>query len=157
ADYDRFLSEFWRQSVKPHHLENASNHAASLRSIVGDILEIYKNRIILFIDELDVLISLAFRDSFLGQIRAIFNGRTMQPELSRIQFVLASAARPKDFIQDPNISPFNVGTAINLADLTLKEIDVLCQNIHDICIPITSFLSEIIYNNTRGSIYLSQL
>ena len=43
------------------------------------------------------------------------------PSLKHITFAFAGAVNPATLIEDPNISPFNIGQTIWLKDLTLEQ------------------------------------
>ncbi|MBW4541777.1 MAG: AAA-like domain-containing protein [Myxacorys chilensis ATA2-1-KO14] len=86
------------------------------------LLPAVPGRIVLFIDEIDSVLSLQFRvDDFFALIRACYNRRADQPEYDRLTFVLLGVATPSDLIQDKKSTPFNVGQAIQLTGFGLEE------------------------------------
>lgn len=79
-------------------------------------------RIVIFVDEIDVVRSLPFStDEFFAGIRELHNERTQQPELNRLTFCLLGVAAPSDLIQDTRTTPFNIGQRIALTDFTAAE------------------------------------
>lgn len=85
------------------------------------LLREINQQIVIFIDEIDTTLSLDFTDDFFAAIRALYNSRARVPELRRLSFVLIGVATPSDLIRDPQRTPFNIGTRIDLADFTLEE------------------------------------
>ena len=79
-------------------------------------------RLVIFIDELDVVRSLPFRtDEFFAAIRECYTRRLEDPEFNRLSFCLLGVATPSQLIQDVNTTPFNVGKRIELRDFNLRE------------------------------------
>ena len=78
-------------------------------------LEKIEKNIIVFIDELDSLLSLNFNtDDFLILLRTLFNRRADRSKFNRLTFVMLGVATPAQLIQDKNRTPFNIGKAIPL-------------------------------------------
>ena len=84
-------------------------------------------RIVIFIDEIDSLLSLNFKDDFFAAIRACYNQRVDRTEYNRLTFVLLGVATPADLISDKNRTPFNLGRAIQLNGFQLLEAAPLGQ------------------------------
>ncbi|MCL1474918.1 AAA-like domain-containing protein [Argonema antarcticum] len=85
------------------------------------LVEISQN-IVIFIDEIDCVLSLNFRvDDFFAAIRACYNNRAEQPQYKRLTFALIGVAAPSELIQDKNRTPFNIGRAIQLSGFQLHE------------------------------------
>ncbi|MCC5668327.1 CHAT domain-containing protein [Nostoc sp. CHAB 5784] len=93
------------------------------------LLQRITNKIVIFIDEIDSLLSLKFKDDFFAAIRACYNKRTEKREYKRLTFVLLGVAAPSDLIQDKNRTPFNIGRAIELAGFQLPEATPLMQGL----------------------------
>jgi WD40 repeat protein len=86
------------------------------------ILSALSSRLYLFFDEIDALQKLTFpTDPFLGSLRELYQRRHDQPPLDRLTCCLAGAVAPTQLIRNPLITPFNVGTAIELTDFTSEE------------------------------------
>ena len=78
--------------------------------------------IVIFVEEIDSLLSLAFSaDDFFILIRAFYENRTENPELKRLSFALVGVAMPTDLIQHRHGSTFNIGIAIEMSGFTLTE------------------------------------
>jgi GAF domain-containing protein len=72
------------------------------------LLEAIPGKIVIFVDEIDSVLSLNFRsDNFFAFIRAC-------NEYERLTFALLGVATPSDLIQDKSTTPFNIGRAIEL-------------------------------------------
>jgi len=78
--------------------------------------------IVIFVDEIDSALGMAFTDDFFAAIRASYNARATYAELQRLTFVLLGVARPADLIRDRNRTPYNIGTHIDLRDFMLSEL-----------------------------------
>lgn len=79
-------------------------------------------RLVIFVDEIDVVRSLAFpTDEFFAAMRECYNRRTEDSVFERITFCLLGVATPSDLITDTRITPFNIGRRIELHDFTPEE------------------------------------
>jgi WD40 repeat protein len=95
----------------------------ALRQVV---LQHYPGRVVIFIDEIDVVRSLPFStDEFFAGLREFYNRRTEDPDLVRLSFCLLGVAAPSDLIRDTRMTPFNIGQRIELYDFTEAESQVL--------------------------------
>ena len=106
---------------------------------------------------MDALLSCPFRDTFFSTLRSVFNERSARPDLQRLQFVLSGAARPEDLISDRLRSPFNVGEAIILEELTVKETAQTCQALAERRGQTAEDVAAELFAHTHGSVYLTQL
>ena len=89
---------------------------------IDKVLKLVSTQIVIFIDEIDSILSLDFPvdDSF-ALIRAFFNQRVDNPEYNRITFVLLGVATPSELIQDKKRTPFNIGKGIELTGFEFTE------------------------------------
>ncbi|MBK4731498.1 AAA-like domain-containing protein [Oxynema sp. CENA135] len=87
------------------------------------VLGSFKDKnIVIFIDEIDSLLSLGFCvDDFFALIRFFYNQRAVNPEYKRLSFALFGVATPSDLIGDRQRTPFNIGRAIALDGFTLEQ------------------------------------
>ena len=85
------------------------------------LLEEVSHKIAIFIDEIDSIIKISFKDDFFAFIRACYNQRVDNPEYKRLTFCLLGVATPSDLIADKERTPFNIGRAIDLTGFTLEE------------------------------------
>ncbi|MGI0499152.1 AAA-like domain-containing protein [Limnospira platensis] len=96
----------------------------------GILANISCQKIVIFIDEIDNLLSLNFpTDDFFAFIRFCYNQRATNPEYNRLTFVLLGVATPGDLIRDRTRTPFNIGTAIKLSGFTPEEAEPLAQGL----------------------------
>ncbi|MEO0490610.1 MAG: AAA-like domain-containing protein, partial [Cyanobacteria bacterium J06659_2] len=84
---------------------------------------------VVFIDEIDSILRIAFKDDFFALIRACFNQRAENPEYQRLTFALLGVTTPSDLIQDKNRTPFNIGRAIDLHGFELDEVEPLAAGL----------------------------
>ncbi len=109
-------------------------------------------KIVIFIDEIDSLLGLNFKDDFFAAIRACYNQRVDQPEYQRLTFALLGVTTPSDLISDKNRTPFNLGKAIQLNGFELQEAAPLAQGLAD---SHQEVLREVL-NWTGGQPFLTQ-
>ncbi|HSF83478.1 MAG TPA: AAA-like domain-containing protein [Anaerolineales bacterium] len=124
-----------------------------LRSIV--LVEI-RSPIVVFIDEIDSALGMAFSDDFFAAIRAAYNARANQAEYQRLTFVLLGVARPADLIHNRNRTPYNIGTPVHLGDFTLPELHPF-QTVFEAVYPGQGReIVEWVLDWTNGQPYLTQ-
>jgi hypothetical protein len=110
------IRAWWRDRT---HLSLVSRLSEFLETVL--LVEIQQN-IVIFIDEIDSLLSLDFpTDDFFALIRACYNKRAQKPSYKRLTFALLGVATPADLIADKNRTPFNIGRAIELKGFALHE------------------------------------
>jgi ABC-type branched-subunit amino acid transport system substrate-binding protein len=91
--------------------------------IEGVLLKSVTQNIVIFIDEIDSVLSLDFpTDDFFAFIRACYNQRVDKPAYQRLTFTLLGVATPSDLIQDKKRTPFNIGRSIELHGFSLDEV-----------------------------------
>ncbi|MGB6296606.1 MAG: AAA-like domain-containing protein, partial [Rivularia sp. (in: cyanobacteria)] len=92
------------------------------------LLTSIKSNIVIFIDEIDSILSLRFpTDDFFALIRSCYEKRNYNPEYKRLTFVLVGVATPGDLIGDKRRTPFNIGKAIQLDGFQESEIEPLAK------------------------------
>jgi hypothetical protein len=84
-----------------------------------------RERIVVFVDEIDTTLRLDFTDDFFAAIRFLYQNRAADPNLARLSFVLIGVATPGDLIKDGARTPFNVGQRVELTDFTVDEAEPL--------------------------------
>jgi hypothetical protein len=121
------------------------------------LVEFPNERLFIFIDEIDSILSLDFSvDDFFALIRYCYNQRATNPEYNRITFAIFGVATPSDLIQDRTCTPFNVGKAIEIHGFKLKEAQPLVKGLADIPVnPPQAILKEIL-DWTSGQPFLTQ-
>jgi GAF domain-containing protein len=91
------------------------------------LLESVREKIVIFIDEIDSILSLNFRtDDFFAFIRSCHGD-------DRLTFALLGVTTPTDLIQDSKSTPFNLGLAIELNGFHLNEVHPLVNGLAGIC------------------------
>ena len=85
------------------------------------ILTELPHKIVIFIDEIDSVIRLPFKDDFFALIRGFYNKRTINDRYKRLTFCLLGVATPPDLIADKVRTPFNIGHPIALSGFTVEE------------------------------------
>ncbi len=87
------------------------------------LLETIQEPIVIFIDEVDSILSLSFcADDFFAFIRTC-------DEYPFLTFALLGVATPSDLIQDKNCTPFNLGQAIELNGFRYEEAQPLIEGL----------------------------
>ena len=119
------------------------------------LLKEISHNIVIFIDEIDSLLNLNFKDDFFAAIRACYNKRTEKPEYKRLTFALLGVATPSDLISDKNRTPFNIGRAIELTGFELQEATPLAQGLATKVGNPQAVLKEVL-NWTGGQPFLTQ-
>ena len=106
--------------------------------------KIEKN-IVIFIDEIDSVLSLQFSiDDFFAWIRACYNKRANQKEYRRLSFAIFGVATPSDLIEDKTRTPFNIGCSIQLHGFQLDEALPLTKGLKAIADNPQKLLQEIL-------------
>ncbi|OUL21915.1 hypothetical protein BV378_25785, partial [Nostoc sp. RF31YmG] len=92
----------------------------------------FQKNIIIFIDEIDSILSLKFRaNDFFALIRSCYNNRSFKPEYHRLTFALLGVATPSDLIEDKKRTPFNIGSDIQLEGFKESEIEPLARGLQE--------------------------
>lgn len=110
------LIEYWdsRKSMGPL--------ARWLGAIAEVVLPRSDRPVVIFVDEVDFVRALDFStDEFFAGIRDCFNRRSEMGGFERLTFCLVGVVTPGQLIRNPDITPFNIGTKIELTDFTLEE------------------------------------
>jgi WD40 repeat protein len=144
------IEEFWLNHPRLGPLQRW------MSAITEVVLPHYPGRLVIFVDEIDVVRSLAFStDEFFAGIREFYNRRTEEPELERLIFCLLGVATPSDLICDTRLTPFNIGQRIELNDFTEAEAAPLAQGLQKTP-KIGAILLERVFYWTGGHPYLTQ-
>ncbi|NJN73514.1 MAG: hypothetical protein HC799_12260 [Limnothrix sp. RL_2_0] len=145
------LKEWWQEAEDISLLQNLSYFVE--REILGRIKD---KKIVIFIDEIDSVISLKFPvDDLFALIRFCYNQRGLNSDFERLTFVLFGVAKPTDLIQDRTRTPFNIGRAIELGGLPLDGSEILAQGFGDRLADAQLLLQEI-FRWTGGQPFLTQ-
>ncbi|WP_293355035.1 MULTISPECIES: AAA-like domain-containing protein [unclassified Microcoleus] len=122
------------------------------------LLKRISQNIVIFIDEIDSILSLKFpSDDFFAYIRACHNqGQSGEnPAYQRLTFCLLGVATPSDLIQDKKRTPFNIGQAIELKGFTKEQAAPLAKGLEGKIDRPIHVLNEIL-DWTGGQPFLTQ-
>jgi adenylate cyclase len=124
--------------------------------IVESLLKEIEQHIVIFIDEIDTVLSLDFpMDDFFALIRSFYNSRGDYPGYERLSFVLLGVATPSSLIQDKLRTPFNIGRAIALSGFKLHEVKPLILGFASRCSEPEHVMREVL-SWTGGQPFLTQ-
>jgi hypothetical protein len=115
-DLDVFPDEVWNSARSPNvNLE---------RYLRRTVIEPRSEPLLWALDEVDRLFNCAFGGDVLALFRTWHNECALDPAKpwSRMTLAIAYATEAHLFITDPNQSPFNVGTKLELADFTREQV-----------------------------------
>jgi len=159
------ISLFYRLNLAEHvrfkdwwDIQAGLSPVQKLNQFVEELLlpKVQNNRIFIFIDEIDSLLSLSFPvNDFFAWIRHCYNQQAHDPNFQRLGFALFGVASPSDLIADKRRTPFNIGTAIELYGFQLHEATPLLKGLEKAVSQPEIVLREIIYW-TGGQPFLSQ-
>ncbi len=123
-DLDLDLEKWWSQRQLLSDLKH-------FRKFIEEILLVeIQQPIVIFIDEIDSVLSLNFpTDDFFAFIRACHNQRADNGLYNRLTFCLLGVASPSNLIEDKKRTPFNIGQAIRLTGFRLGEVEPLIQGL----------------------------
>jgi len=111
--------------------------------------------IVIFIDEIDSLLSLNFSvNDFFALIRSCYNQRSLNPEYNRLTFAFFGVATPHDLISDRQRTPFNIGRAIQLEGFKEHEAQPLLRGLTEVANPQTVLKEILLWTN--GQPFLTQ-
>ena len=121
------------------------------------LLKQVEGLIVIFIDEIDSVLSLNFNtDEFFSLIRNFYDKRASEPNYKRLSCVFLGVAAPADLIQDKGKSaPFNIGTAIPLCGFQIQDCIPLMQGLSSLTSDPTSLMQAVL-DWTGGQPFLTQ-
>jgi WD40 repeat protein len=144
------LLQWWRDR---EHLSFVNRLSEFLDSV---LLAQVPDNIVIFIDEIDSVLSLNFAtDDFFALIRAGYNRRSENRHYHRLTFALFGVTTPANLISDLTRTPFNIGKAIELHGFQLSEASPLLKGL----LPVFSDAPIILENIlawTNGQPFLTQ-
>ncbi|HIK30764.1 MAG TPA: GUN4 domain-containing protein [Oscillatoriales cyanobacterium M59_W2019_021] len=157
------LRSWWREQ---DYLSSVQRLSEFIEDV---ILEEVSQNIVIFIDEIDSVLSLGFNvDDFFKLIRFCFNERASNRTYSRLSFALLGVASPADLVAllgtnsaenstpTRNLgTPFNIGVPIELTGFHWRNMRPLCWGIERQARQPEVLLSEV-YKWTRGQPFLTQ-
>ena len=149
-DLETELTDYWEIHTELGPLQRW------ITSIEEVVLREIQGRVVIFVDEIDIVRSLPFStDEFFAAIRETYNRRSRDPVFSRLAFGLLGVATPTDLIRDTRTTPFNIGRRIELNDFTEEEVAPLARGLGPDEAASRELLSRVLYW-TGGHPYLTQ-
>ncbi|MEM9136461.1 MAG: AAA-like domain-containing protein, partial [Cyanobacteria bacterium P01_F01_bin.42] len=118
--FRQIKSPVWKQWWSAHEFLSPIQQLSECIDSV--LLDTIAEDIVLFIDEIDTVLSCGFgTDDFFSWIRACYNRRVDEPKYRRLTFCLIGVATPGDLIADRQRTPFNIGRAIALQGFEFEQ------------------------------------
>jgi len=119
------------------------------------VLRFVKERIVIFVDEVQCIGENSIGTELLASIRSAHNGRATEPEFGRLTFVLAGECDPVSLIDEPALSPFNVTQSVPLDDFSRDDLRLFATELN---LPEEQARQALdrIYYWTNGQPYLTQ-
>ncbi|QIR40781.1 hypothetical protein HCG51_31545 [Tolypothrix sp. PCC 7910] len=149
-DLDIDFQQWWEKNKLNSSLMKFGNFLEKI------LLREIKENIVIFIDEIDSVLSLQFStDYFFAFIRSCYNQRVDNPEYNRLTFCLLGVASPSNLIEDKQRTPFNIGKAISLKGFQLHEVKPLQLGLEG-KFSNTQVVMEEILKWTEGQPFLTQ-
>ena len=113
------------------------------------------NKIVIFIDEIDQVINLSFKNDFFALIRGFYNRRAEKSAYRCLTFALLGVATPYELVEDKTLTPFNIGKSIPLNGFQLKEAEPLAQGLRGKASNPETVL-QVVLHWTNGQPFLTQ-
>ena len=146
------LKKWWQEHDDISLLQRLSRFISEVL-----LIEFPSERLFIFIDEIDNILSLDFSvDDFFALIRYCYNQRAIDPEYERITFAIFGVAIPTDLIQNKKSTPFNIGKSIELRGFTLNESLCLARGLNLSTVKYSQAVLQEILKWTGGQPFLTQ-
>jgi len=119
------------------------------------VLQNVREPVVVFVDEIQNVERLPFKEHLLPSIRSAHNARITDPEFERLGFVLCGESDIESLVDDPALSPFRVSKAVGLEDFTRPELDLFATELN-LPAPEARVALDRIWYWTGGQPYLCQ-
>ncbi|RQH16733.1 tetratricopeptide repeat protein [Okeania hirsuta] len=165
--YDGFLEELFRGFGLAYSIDYQSwiesyqsfTNIQRLARFIEEILFVNfsTEKIYIFLDEIDLLVNLPFKNEFLAFIRSCYNRRAEDgnSDYHRLIFCFFGVATPEDLIRDGRHTPFNIGHPIELTALNFQEGKNLTQGLIGI-VEEPEIILRRVFDWTGGQPFLTQ-
>lgn len=111
------INRYWQRNLSPQE---------KLTSLLEDhVLEKVNGKLVLGMDEIDVLLTTPFSTEFFGLVRSWHNLRASDERWDKLNVIMVISTEPYLLISDASQSPFNVGTHLYLQDFNTEQIQDL--------------------------------
>ncbi|MBD1889477.1 AAA-like domain-containing protein [Coleofasciculus sp. FACHB-SPT9] len=126
------------------------------RFIEKELLDKVSQNVVIFVDEIDNVLNLNFKDDFFAFICSCYNKRADNSKYKRLTFALLGVATPADLIENTNNTPFNIDSrAIELTGFQLEQVTPLKKGLLGIVSNPNAVLKEVL-KWTGGQPFLTQ-
>ncbi|MCU0543945.1 MAG: AAA-like domain-containing protein [Oscillatoriaceae cyanobacterium Prado104] len=120
------------------------------------LLDNVTQNIVIFVDEIDNVLNLKFKDDFFAFVRSCYNKRADDRTFDRLTFALLGVATPEDLIEDRNCTYFNIDSlSVELTGFKLEETEALERGLIGVFDNPKAVLKEIL-EWTGGQPFLTQ-
>ncbi|NET25394.1 tetratricopeptide repeat protein [Okeania sp. SIO1I7] len=165
--YDGFLEELFRGFGLAYSIDyqdwiegyQSLTNIQRLARFIEEILFVNfsTEKIYIFLDEIDLLVNLPFKNEFLAFIRSCYNRRAEDEKCDyhRLIFCFFGVATPEDLIRDGRHTPFNIGHPIELTALNFQEGKNLTQGLVGI-VEEPEIVLRRVFDWTGGQPFLTQ-
>ncbi|MDZ7644177.1 MAG: AAA-like domain-containing protein [Woeseiaceae bacterium] len=111
--------------------------------------------VMIFVDGIQVVEGLPFKEHLLPSIRAAHNARATEPDFERLGFALAGECDPHSLVVDESLSPFRVSEPILLENFTRTDLDLFATELNLPTVEARVALDRV-WHWTSGQPYLTQ-
>ena len=123
---------WWKEQQELSLVQRLGKFFEAAMQALEEELEQQDRQVIIFLDEIDHVLSLDFPvNDFFALIRALYNRRAVEPIYKRLTFAFFGVAVPADLITDRQRTPFNIGQAIELRGFQPHEAQPLSQGLSE--------------------------
>ena len=124
--------------------------------ISEELLKNVNQNIVIFVDEIDNVLNLKFKDDFFAFICSCYNKRADNSKYNHLTFALLGVAIPTDLIENTNYTPFNIDSrSVELTGFQLEQAEPLEQGLVEIVSNPKGVLKEVL-KWTSGHPFLTQ-
>lgn len=151
------LKTWWKEREDISPVQRLSEFIEEVMLVEVGVEEGSPSRqLVIFIDEIDSILGLNFPvNDFFALIRSCYNQRSLNLEYRRLTFAFLGVATPASLISDIQITPFNIGQAIQLEGFKEHEAQPLLQGLAEkVSNPQT--VLKAIFSWTNGQPFLTQ-
>ena len=143
---------WWKEQIELAPIEKL--HQLIEELLLPSLLSYQK--LVIFIDEIDYVKGLPFStDEFFALIRSCYNERSLNPLFNQVTFCLLGVATPADLIENKQLTPFNIGTGVELQGFCKDEAEPLIAGLKGTVSYPESVMSDILFW-TGGQPFLTQ-
>jgi len=144
------IGDWWNK----HNFISPSQRLNKL--VEEELLEKISKQIVIFIEEIDSILNLEFKDDFFAFVRSCYNKRADKPKYKNLTFALLGVATPADLIEDKDHTPFNIDSrAIELVGFQLDQATPLAKGLVGVVRNPEAVLKEVLVW-TGGQPFLTQ-